>query len=146
VTVPKALIATWEQVAVGVSHLGEGPAAARRRTLGVPYTEAIEGIRRALPPGSVYVLINADDKDEGDPLWTRFDLAPHPALFLGRLSRLPPRVRRAFPRGQPPVVLTFGNGEPPRLLGRAEFLDWFETPGRTGRPPVREEGSAARPR
>ena len=142
---PKALIAAWEQVADGVPHLGESPAAARRRTLGAPYAEAIEGIRRALPPGFAYVLINAEDKDEGGPLWIRFDLAPHPALFLGRLSRLPPRVRRAFPRGPQPVVLAFG-GEPPRLIERNEFLAWFEAPGRTGRPPVAEGGNAPRPR
>jgi len=85
------------------------------------------------------VLINADDKDEGDPLWTRFDLAPHRPSFSGGFPGCRPGAAR-LPRGQPPVVLTFGNGEPPRLLGRAEFLDWFETPGRTGRPPVREEG------
>jgi hypothetical protein len=146
VTVPKALTAAWEQIADGVKHLGEGPAAARRRTLGVPYTAAIEGIRRALPTGFVYVLINADDHDEAGPLWTRFDLAPHPAIFLGRLSQLPPRVRRAFPRGPQPVVLVFGDSEPPRLIARHDFLDWFETPGRTGPPPGPEAGSAARPR
>jgi hypothetical protein len=144
VAAPKAIAVAWERLADGLPHLGEAPAAARRRVLGVAYTEAIEGIRRALPPGYVYVLINADEHDEGGPLWARFDLAPHPAIFLGRLSKLPPRVRRAFPRGPQPVVLTFGDGEPPRLIDRHDFLDWFETPGRTGTPGRPED--APRPR
>jgi hypothetical protein len=115
-------------------HLGDDPPTARRRVFGTPYTEAIEGIRRALPPGSVYVLINANDKDEGFPLWVRYDLAPHRAIYLGRLSQLPWNIRRAFPHGDPPVVLTYGAKEPPRLIDRREFLDWFETPGPTGLP------------
>jgi hypothetical protein len=84
------------------------------------------------------VLINADEEDEGMPLWVRFDLAPRRAIFLGRLKDLPRRVRRAFPRGGQPVVLTFDDREPPRLVSRDEFLDWFETPGHPaslGRPP-----------
>ncbi|MEA2694795.1 MAG: hypothetical protein QOJ16_4182 [Acidobacteriota bacterium] len=124
----------YSRVVQGVPHIGEDTATARRRVFGAPYVEAIEGIRRALPPGFVYVLINADDQDDGFPLWVRHDLAPHRAIYLGRLSELPPNVRRAFPHGGQPVVLTYSYKEPPRLISRQEFLDWFETPGRTGSP------------
>ncbi len=132
--VPLAFSTAFTRLAEGLPHLGEDPPTARRRVFGTPYAEAIEGIRRALPPGYVYVLINADDQDDGLPLWVRYDLAPHRAIYLGRLSKLPPNVRRAFPRGGQPVVLTYGAKEPPRLIDRADFLDWFETPGRTGLP------------
>ncbi|HTQ78803.1 MAG TPA: hypothetical protein VMM92_02320, partial [Thermoanaerobaculia bacterium] len=134
VAAPLALVQAWTRVSDGLPHLGEDPETARRRTFGAPYTDAIAGIRRALPPGLAYVLINADDHEEGAPLWVRHDLAPHPAIFFGRLSQLPPNVRRAFPRGSQPVILTFGYKEPPLLVGRKEFLDWFETPGRKGLP------------
>ena len=133
----------YTRLTEGLPHLGEAPPTARRRVFGVPYTAAIEGIRRALPPDSVYVLINADDKDDGFPLWVRYDLAPNRAIYLGRLSKLPPNVRRAFPRGGQPVVLTDGDREPPRLIDRDDFLDWFETPGRTARPEKTPETSDA---
>jgi hypothetical protein len=126
-----ALKTAFSRISEGLPHLGEAPPTARRRVFGTPYTEAIEGIRRTLPPDSVYLLINTDDEDDGFPLWVRYDLAPRRALYLGRLSQLPWNVRRAFPRGGQPVVLTFGSEKPPRLVGRKEFLDWFETPGRT---------------
>jgi hypothetical protein len=94
------------------------------------------------------VLINANDKDEGFPLWVRYDLAPRRAIYLGLLSKLPSNIRRAFPHGGQPVVLTSGDKEPPRLIDRQEFLDWFETPGRTGRPENgrEKENAPRRPR
>jgi hypothetical protein len=134
IAVPWALATAASRIGEGVPHLGEDPATARRRVFGAPYAEAIQGIRRALPPGSIYVLINADPEDDGFPLWVRNDLAPHRAIYLGRLSELPPNVRRAFPRGRQPVVLTYSYKEPPRLVDRKEFLDWFETPAQTASP------------
>jgi hypothetical protein len=128
-------------MAEGVPHLGEDPATARRRVFGTPYTEAILGIRRALPPGYVYVIINMDDEDDGFPLWVRYDLAPHRAIYLGRLSQLPPNVRRDLPRGGQPIVLTYGSQAPPQLISRRDFLDWFESPNRT-RMPQRDDAPA----
>lgn len=134
VTVPWALATAVTRLGEGVPHLGEDTATARRRVFGDAYAEAIEGIRRALPPGAIYVLINADKEDDGFPLWVRYDLAPHRAIYLGRLANLPPNVRRAFPRGAQAVILTFGGQEPPRLIDRQDFLTWFETPERADAP------------
>jgi hypothetical protein len=137
-----ALARAVSRIGEGVPHLGEDTETARRRVFGSAYVEAIDGIRRALPPGSIYILINADKEDDGFPLWVRYDLAPHRAIYLGRLSELPPNVRRAFPRGGQPVILTYGGQEPPRLIDRQEFLTWFETPGHTGPPEKPERDDA----
>jgi len=130
VTVPKALIATWEQVAVGVSHWARGPAAARRRPWR-PLNEAIEGD----PPGApARVRLRADQRrrqDEGDPLYP-LRLAP-PGLFLGAAFRLPPRCgapSRAGSRRWSHLSATASR--PASSAGRIPRL--VRNPGRTGRP------------
>lgn len=126
----------------GVPHLGEDPATARRRVFGTPYAEAIEGIRRALPPDYAYVIVNMDEEDDGFPLWVRYDLAPRHAIYLGRLSQLPPNLKRVLPRQ--PLVLTYGSRLPPQLITRRDFLDWFEDPDHN-RWPDRDDAPAGPP-
>ena len=102
----------------------EPPLATRRRLLGEPYAEAIERIRRAIPPDGEYLMVNGGIEPEGGPYWVRFELAPRRARFLGLLRELPDgeTLRRRLPPGDSPVVVAFREGRPPVLLDRESFL------------------------
>jgi hypothetical protein len=100
------------------------PLEARRRTFGAEYVEAIETIRRDLPPDAWYLLVPQNaSREEGWELWVRYDLAPRrPILLRSRGGRglrgprgegVPRSVRWAVVRGDDGV---------PRLLTRGQLL------------------------
>ncbi len=102
----------------------ETPYQARTRTFGAGYTDAIEEIRRTIPPGGAYLLLNADDHDEGGPIWVRFDLAPRRAVYLGKLKSLTTadRLRRRAPKAARWVIIARGPYHPPVLIERFRFI------------------------
>jgi hypothetical protein len=124
VAVPFALARSAKRSLAAARHLDETPREARQRTFGAAYVAAIEEARRAIPEDGVYLLVDAQDREEGAPFWVRFDLAPRRALFLGKLSELPPPAKlRARARV---VVLATGGRRPPNVLDRATFLRSLE--------------------
>jgi hypothetical protein len=106
---------------------GEEPAAARRRVFGKEYVAAIEAIRRAVPAGASYLLVDGGREEQGAISRVRFDLAPRRPLWIGELARLPAasRLRANLPGGPKRVVIAFPDG-PPQLFDRPAFLRWLE--------------------
>ena len=121
---PPMLLRGVGWTARAVSSAGESPREARRRVLGGPWVDAVEEIRRAVPSGGEYFLVNGGTEWGGGPNWARFDLAPRRALFLGLLSALPPGalLRQRLPAGPRWVVIAFQEPRPPVLMAREDFL------------------------
>jgi len=115
-----------------VATLGESPREERIRSFGLAYVDAIETIRQTLPRDAAYVLVNGDPKDDGGPLWVKFDLAPRRAVFLGRLRDTDDgnRLRKRMPRAARWVVITYGDYRPPLLVERHEFVRRLRERGR----------------
>lgn len=120
----QAAVHVVRRAGYAVMRLAEPPLAARQRLLGEPYAEAIERIRRAVPAGGEYLLVNGGTEPEGGPYWVRFELAPRRARFLGLVGELPDgeTLRLRLPPGDCPVVVAFREGRPPVLLDRESFL------------------------
>jgi len=117
---PQAAVHVAERAGETVRRWNEPPEAARRRLLGEPCAAAIERIRRAVPPGGEYLLIEGAPPWEGGSYWVRFELAPRRARFLGPLSEL--AVSRRLPPQGSLVVIAFGDGDPPLMMDREAFL------------------------
>ena len=105
------------------AYEGETPLEERSRHFGPEYVQAIEEIRRTIPPHGVYALVDADATEEGSVLWVRFDLAPRRATYLGFLHDLqaPRTVRQRLIREARWIVVTSVR-RPPVLYERHEFL------------------------
>jgi hypothetical protein len=115
--------------------------AARARLFGAGYAAGIDNLRRALPPAQPYLLIAGGSLADGGAFWVRYDLAPRPPLFLGRLDRLlagaeategpegaaGPGLRRALAHelSRIPAVVAYAS-QPPRLLDGGTLLRWIE--------------------
>jgi len=124
VSLPQTALHVVRRAGYAVAHWNESPLAARRRILGEPYADAVARIRRAIPPGGEYLLVNGRSEWEGGPYWARFELAPRRARFLGLWSELPDgeTLRRRLPPQPSLVVIAFRDGEPPVLMDRETFL------------------------
>jgi hypothetical protein len=125
VSIPRALLRSAREVRSLATHRHETPYDKRVRNFGPGYAEAIERIRRKIPPDGAYLLINTHkDFEEGGPLWVKFDLAPRRAVYLGKLDQLgsADRLRRRTPRAARWVVLAHGPYDPPVLMERHRFL------------------------
>ncbi len=125
-SIPRALLRSAREVKNLIAHRHETPYEKRVRSFGPGYAEAIENIRRKIPPDGAYVLINArKDFEEGGPIWVKFDLAPRRAVYLGKLDKLgnAERMRRRLPRAARWVVLAHGPYDPPVLLERHVFIE-----------------------
>lgn len=112
-----------------IAHRKETPLQRRERSFGSGYTQAIEQIRRTIPPDGAYLLINGrPDFEEGGPLWVKFDLAPRRAVYLGKLHDLgsADRLRRRTPRAARWVVIAHGPYDPPVLIERYRFIRQIE--------------------
>jgi hypothetical protein len=120
------------------AHAHESLAEARARVYGEAYTRAIDQIRRELPAGDGYLLVEGGDPGTGGAYWVRYDLAPRRAVYLGRLDELTSgaRIRRRLAANLRHVVVAFDTREPPRLYDRYRFIQ--EIDRRAG------EGSRAR--
>ncbi|MES1245970.1 MAG: hypothetical protein ABUT39_30460 [Acidobacteriota bacterium] len=115
-----------------VRDFGETPRERRVRNFGAGYVEAIEEIRRTIPPDGAYVLINGHGEvEEGGPIWVKFDLAPRRAVYLGKLADLgnAERVKRRMPRAARWVVIARGTYDPPVLMERFRFVRGLEERG-----------------
>lgn len=125
VAVPRALLRSAREGRNLIANRHETPFQKRARNFGSGYAEAIERIRRKIPPDGAYLLINTHrDFEEGGPLWIKFDLAPRRAVYLGKLDRLgsAERLRRRLPRAARWVVLAHGPYDPPVLIERHVFM------------------------
>lgn len=105
------------------AYAGETPIEERSRQFDPQYAQAIEDIRRTIPPHGVYALVDADPDELGSVLWVRFDLAPRRPVYLGFLHELskPATVRMRLVREARWVVVTSVD-RPPVLYERPEFL------------------------
>lgn len=103
---------------------GETPLQERSRCYGAAYTREIEAIRRTIPPGGAYILINGDSGEHGGPFWVKFDLAPRRAYYLGELDKLEnvERLRGRIPRAARWVVIAYGPYRRPVLMERHELV------------------------
>ena len=124
VAVPWALLKAARSVLTSSRVAGETPLEERSRSYGPAYANAIEEIRRTVPPDGAYLLVNGDPKEEGGPLWVKFDLAPRRAVFLGKLNELDDidRVRKRIPRAARWVVIAHGPYRRPELIERFRFI------------------------
>lgn len=114
VSLPRALRETVKWI-VDSRRACDDALAARRRRLPQPYVEAIERIRRTIPPREDYILVDANERWHGGVL-VRYDLLPRRALHLGRLG---PHGRPQGP--MPPdapryTVISKGGVEPPDVV------------------------------
>lgn len=131
--VPRALLRSSWEVRNLIATRHETPFEKRVRSFGPGYTQAIEQIRRKIPPDGAYLLINSHpDFEEGGPLWVKYDLAPRRAVYLGKLDDLgsADRLRRRMPRAARWVVIAHGPYDPPVLVERHVFVKQLEE--RTG--------------
>lgn len=121
----KSARAVWH----ALHQLDETPYQARSRTFGPGYTDSIAEIRRTIPPGGAYLLLNGDDRDEGGPIWVRFDLAPRRAVYLGKLKDVTTadRLRRRAPKAARWVIIARGPYHPPVLIERFRFMRQLRT-------------------
>lgn len=133
VAVPLAVLHAGRKV-VEAARAHESVAEARARVHGVEYTRAIDQIRRELPPGDAYLLVMGGEPSSGGAYWVRYDLAPRPALYLGRLDELTSgaRMRRRLRANLRHVVVAFDSKEPPRLYERYRFLEEIDRRAREG--------------
>lgn len=101
------------------------PGEARRRAFGAEYMGAIDGIRRALPEDSWYLLVSPEKTEaDGWALWVRYDLAPRrPVLIQARAK---------------------GGLRSPSGAGMPKWVRWAVLPDVSGRPLLmtREEALA----
>jgi hypothetical protein len=104
---------------------GESPVTARARFSGDAYVHAIDEIRSALPIDRPYVLVEAGRPQDGGVYWVRWDLAPRRAVYLGQLAELSDAVRSRRPFIAPlrQVVVSYGPGQPPRLVEWDRFVE-----------------------
>ncbi len=109
---------------------GEDARGAHARQLGAAAAEALDSIRRAIPPGGDYLLLDGGAEWQGATYWVRFELAPRRARYVGRLSETTEASTRDLrqlrqllrqPGGPPWVVVAFPH-DPALLLERGELL------------------------
>lgn len=129
VALPRALLRSAREGWNLIVHRNETTVEQRVRTFGPGYVQAIEQIRRTIPPDGAYLLITGHGEvEEGGPIWVKFDLAPRRAVYLGRLEDLDnaDRVRRRMPRAARWVVIASGVYDPPVLVERFRFMKQIE--------------------
>jgi hypothetical protein len=129
--VPRAVLRSVGMLVLAVETAGESQEAARARVFGAAYTAAIDEIRRALPAGGAYLMVEGGRPQDGGVYWVRYDLAPRRAVFFANLSDLTDatRLRHRIPAPLRQVVVSYGPGNPPRLLERYRFTQEIEGRG-----------------
>ncbi|MFY9823857.1 MAG: hypothetical protein WAM82_20930, partial [Thermoanaerobaculia bacterium] len=98
-------------------------------SLGAAAAEALDAIRRTIPPGGDYLLLDGGAEWQGATYWVRFELAPRRARYVGRLSEISAaadqlqQLRRSLslPGGPRWVVIALPH-DPAILLDRGELL------------------------
>lgn len=127
VSLPLAMGRSARRIERAIRYRGESVLDERSRVFGAAYAQAIEQIRRTIPPDGAYAMVNGDAVAHGGPIWVRFDLAPRRAILLGTASEL--RDARAV-RGKIPsavrwVVVAYAE-KPPEIVERSRFLRHLE--------------------
>ena len=124
VSISAAAITTSRRGALLFRLWGETPFEERSRTYGREYAEGIAAIRRTIPPGGAYLLVNGTPGEKRGPVWVKFDLAPRRALYLGELAKLDDiaLLRSRTPRSTRWVVITYGAYGRPVLIERSKFV------------------------
>lgn len=124
VATPWALLKAARSALLSLRVAGETPLEKRLRTYGPMYANGIERIRRTVPEDGAYLLVNGDPREEGGPLWVKFDLAPRRAVFLGKLHEIDDvdRLRKRIPRAARWVVIAYGPYRQPELIERFRFV------------------------
>jgi hypothetical protein len=105
---------------------GESARDAHVRVLGAAAADALDSIRRAIPPDGEYLLLDGGAEWQGATYWVRFELAPRRARYAGRLSELAEPSGASgrswsLPAGTRWVVIAFPH-DPAVLLDRDDFL------------------------
>jgi hypothetical protein len=126
---PLAALRVGRRLVEVVPLAGENARGAHVRMLGAAAADALASIRRAIPPGGDYLLLDGGQEWEGATYWVRFELAPRRARYVGRLSEMSGQtgpleeLRQALSRPDEPrwVVIAFPR-EPAILLERGELL------------------------
>jgi hypothetical protein len=115
-----------ERVRAAAAHPRETELAARIRLFGSDFAVSVESIRQALAEGEPYLLVDASEQEESGVYWVRYALAPHAAVYLGRIRSIRPG-RPGLPRIEHEtlahLVVANGYSEGPDLYERQEFLD-----------------------
>ena len=126
VVLPEMAEIAGKRIAQAASKLGEGSRQARRRFLGPAYVAAVDEVRRAVPPGGEYLLVDGGFERQGAALFLRYELAPRRARFVGRLTEEDASQWLAsLPPGPRWVVVAYP-GRPAVLVDRADFPRWVE--------------------
>jgi hypothetical protein len=116
---PRAIADSIPRLIAAISRRHESDQAASSRLFGAERTAAVDAIREALRPGEPYILL--DDDCGYERFWLRNALAPHPALLLSHETKRATRLKVVL-RESLRVVVCNGDGSPPDLYGRREFL------------------------
>jgi hypothetical protein len=128
VAMPGSLWHSFDMLSAAATCSGESLADARARSFGSAYVRAIDEIRAAVPADQAYLLVADEDAGLADTYWVRYDLAPRRAFLLGLLNEWTDAqsLRRRIAVNVRRVVVAHGNGQPPRLYARYEFLNEIE--------------------
>ena len=126
---PLAALRVSRRLAEVVPLAGENARGAHVRRLGAAAADALDSIRRAIPPGGDYLLLDGGEEWQGATYWVRFELAPRRARYVGRLNEMsgqtgpPTELRQTLSRPDGPrwVVVAFPR-DPALLLDRADLL------------------------
>lgn len=119
--VPLAVERTRWNVRLGLAGLRDDEVAARRRIWGDAYVDAVEKLRREIPPGAEYLIVV--EGHPGTPDIVAYDLAPRRPLYLRDVFTADELRRVGPPPGAPPwVVVAVRATDPPRLYTTAEFF------------------------
>jgi hypothetical protein len=106
---------------------GENARGAHARVLGVSAAHALDSIRRTIPPGGEYLLLDGGAEWQGATYWVRFELAPRRARYAGRLAEIAESGHEwSLPAGPRWVVIAFPH-DPAVLLDRNDFLRRMDT-------------------
>ncbi len=118
---PIASQRTRASVRLGLVGLRDDEVAARRRIWGDAYVDAVEKLRREIPPGAEYLIVV--EGRPGTPDVVAYDLAPRRPLYLPNVFTADELRRAGPPNDAPPwVVVAVRATDPPRLYTTAEFF------------------------
>ncbi|HSS77269.1 MAG TPA: hypothetical protein VLV54_11050 [Thermoanaerobaculia bacterium] len=124
---PLAALRVARRIGEVVLLAGEDSRGAHARVLGAAAADALDSIRRTIPPNGEFILLDGGAEWQGATYWVRFELAPRRARFAGRLSEISqPGQKWSLPAGPRWVVIAFPH-DPAVLLDRDDFLRRMET-------------------
>ena len=85
----------------------------------------LESIRQALGEGEPYLLVDAGEPADLAAAWVRYDLAPRPAVYLGRIGQVLPGHPGLHRLEHEPIrhlVVASGKNEAPDYYDRQDFV------------------------